>query len=64
MEDREFKNGLAELRKGHIPSNQTALYYHARNALVDALAYLEAVSECAERLKNDNAVLRERIENV
>ena len=59
MTDENFKAALKEIQKGKIPGNFSDVVAHVQGTIHELMEFAGAITECALRLNNDNAILRD-----
>lgn len=62
MTDETFRAALAKIQKGKIPDNFPDVVAHVKGTIHELMEFAGAITECALRLNNDNAVLRDILE--
>lgn len=62
MKREDYKKALESLRKGHLPLYMEEVKNHAITAAYETREYMEAITECCIRLKNQNEILRQAAE--
>lgn len=59
ISEADFQAALKELRLGHIPDGFSDVVAHINGTTRELMLYAEAMTECALRLNNRNAVLED-----
>ena len=62
MTDENFRATLAKIQKGEIPDNFPDVVAHVKGTIKELMEFAGAITECALRLNNDNAILRDILE--
>lgn len=58
MDNKRYNEALELMKKGGIPYNMADVKDHAFSAMFELKQYVEALTECCQRLNQTNQVLR------